>query len=274
MKTSPKRRVLISSVAMLLVAMLALGTATYAWFTVDTKATADGLKVQTSKTSSLLISDATMSKYDTAFSYAPARYMIPTSSINAKNWYSATADAEDSYKSTTAAKLVDLTTSPKQYVFRDQLNIWNSGEVAVNDVKIVVSGFNNHNYLRFALVEVDGKGVGKTVAEADFRKNVYANDEVAYNPVKPTSATDTTGVYSTAAADQITPIQVTGDTFEIPVSTSLAADSYKYYNLYVWFEGQDPDCKNANAGTGTSDGSNNTPNGLTFEVTGTPQTQS
>ena len=41
MKTSSKRRVLISSVAMLLVAMLALGTATYAWFTVDTKATAD-----------------------------------------------------------------------------------------------------------------------------------------------------------------------------------------------------------------------------------------
>ena len=53
MKTKSRKRLLISSVAMLLVAMLALGTATFAWFTQNTSATADGITVRTSKTSSL-----------------------------------------------------------------------------------------------------------------------------------------------------------------------------------------------------------------------------
>lgn len=41
MKTKSRKRLLISSVAMLLVAMLALGTATFAWFTQNTSATAN-----------------------------------------------------------------------------------------------------------------------------------------------------------------------------------------------------------------------------------------
>ena len=38
-----RKRLLISSIAMLLVAMLALGTATFAWFTQNTTATASGI---------------------------------------------------------------------------------------------------------------------------------------------------------------------------------------------------------------------------------------
>ena len=38
-----KKRALISSVAMLLVAIIALGTATFAWFTQNTQASADEL---------------------------------------------------------------------------------------------------------------------------------------------------------------------------------------------------------------------------------------
>ena len=51
-----KKRALISSVAMLLVAIIALGTATFAWFTSSTTAKANGIKVQTIKSSELVIS--------------------------------------------------------------------------------------------------------------------------------------------------------------------------------------------------------------------------
>ena len=51
-----RKRALISSVAMLLVAMIALATATFAWFTKSTTATADQIKVQTIKASELVIS--------------------------------------------------------------------------------------------------------------------------------------------------------------------------------------------------------------------------
>ena len=59
MKTTSRKRLLISSVAMLLVAMLALGTATFAWFTTDTTTQATGISVQTSKKSLLLVSSRT-----------------------------------------------------------------------------------------------------------------------------------------------------------------------------------------------------------------------
>ena len=55
MKTTSRKRLLISSVAMLLVAMLALGTATFAWFSTSTTAKANNLKVQTIQSSNLLI---------------------------------------------------------------------------------------------------------------------------------------------------------------------------------------------------------------------------
>ena len=49
MKTTSRKRLLISSVAMLLVAMLALGTATFAWFTQNTSATANEFSAKTVK---------------------------------------------------------------------------------------------------------------------------------------------------------------------------------------------------------------------------------
>ena len=59
MKTTSRKRLLISSVAMLLVAMLALGTATFAWFTSSTTATASNINVKTIKSSELQISKST-----------------------------------------------------------------------------------------------------------------------------------------------------------------------------------------------------------------------
>ena len=66
MKKNSKKRVLLSSVAMLMVGAVSLGTATYAWFTQDTSATANGVNVKTSKMSSLQIASAT-GKYGSGF---------------------------------------------------------------------------------------------------------------------------------------------------------------------------------------------------------------
>lgn len=54
MKTTSRKRLLISSVAMLLVAMLALGTATFIWFSTSTTAKANNFKVKTIQASNLL----------------------------------------------------------------------------------------------------------------------------------------------------------------------------------------------------------------------------
>lgn len=259
MKTNSRKRLLVSSVAMLLVAMLALGTATYAWFTQNTSATADGITVRTSKTSSLKISDDTRA-YDTSFTYTDVQnVMLPSSSINGANWYSTVAD-NDTGVSTSDPTAITLDTPSQinqnnKYVFVDQLNIQNAGEVSVEDIKITMANFNAHNYLRVALVPVSAKGQCLEVDATAFKSNVYAADATAYNPIK------ADGSYSTAIADKITPIAA-GTTKVITISDPLPAGQELHYNLYVWFEGQDPDCKDANAGTGVSN--------LQFTVEGTP----
>ncbi|MDP4120939.1 MAG: hypothetical protein Q8876_07820, partial [Bacillota bacterium] len=55
-KSNKRRRLIISSVAMLMVAMLALGSATYAWFTNSTTAAANGINVSLAAPQGLLIS--------------------------------------------------------------------------------------------------------------------------------------------------------------------------------------------------------------------------
>lgn len=53
--TTFKRRALLSSVAMLLVALVALGSATFAWFVSDPTAKADGLAMKTTTSTGLVI---------------------------------------------------------------------------------------------------------------------------------------------------------------------------------------------------------------------------
>lgn len=267
MKTSSRKRLLVSSVAMLLVAMLALGTATYAWFTTDTTATADGLGVSTSKTSSLQISDATHN-YGSGFTYAGVEgLMKPASSVDGSNWFSTVAGSETSYAAKSGAT-IESVAGNKLYVYKEQLNILNAGtDMAVNNVTVKVTNFNSHNYLRVALVPVTAKGSSVTTQTtkytsyaAAFQDNVYAYDNTSYQPITSAGALPTTGDTS------ITPKAIgSSSAYSIKVADTLPAGEELHFNIYVWFEGQDTDCKNINAGTGADT--------LKLVVEGTPASQ-
>lgn len=62
-----KKRALISSVAMLLVAMIALGTATFAWFTSNPTASASGLKIKATAKKGLVIQTSSHKNFDPTF---------------------------------------------------------------------------------------------------------------------------------------------------------------------------------------------------------------
>lgn len=245
MKTTSRKRLLVSSVAMLLVAMLALGTATYAWFTQNTQATADELSVQTVKSSELKLSDDTNDWTDQLHYNNINEVLKPASSADGVNWYTAVAAAKDSYeaKATPAAALTDLT----GYVFKNQLNVANMGGAAVEKVKIKFSLSETptkpgKTYLRLALVEVDKKGKDATIV-GSFTNGVYAvgtDTADAYTPNEGGTAVVTKTVSAKA-----------GTNVEFDVGTLGAYGSgtdAKYYNLYLWYEGQDEDCSDYNAG--------------------------
>ncbi len=238
MKAKSRRRLLISSIAMLLVAMLALGTATFAWFTTSTSTTAQGVNVQTVKSSELKVSrwDHNWGD-DINYNFANLT-MKPASSPDGTNWYKADAATKNSYEANddgfVSAGTLDIANNNTakgiaNYVFVDELNIKNVGQVAATDVQIQITGtFSDYVYV--ALVPANDD---HTLSGTFGTGTVYAKSATEYTPA-PAETTTT----------KITP----STTRTITASASLAKDAAVYYRLYVWFEGQDTDCKDVNAG--------------------------
>ena len=247
-----KKRALISSVAMLLVAIIALGTATFAWFTQNTRSYADQIKVKTSKVSSLVLSKNDRTNWQSHIQYGlNDKIMYPASSSNGSDWFYANASDAVSGKVDNAsikdAKAPETPTG--DYVFIDELNIKNSGAVKVEDIKITfkLQGTNS-DYARVALVPIGVEGSAFTTDGKFGTGTVYGKNATPYQPI------------SSLAGDlgaSITP----STKYEVSVP-DLDVDQAAYYALYVWFEGQDANCIDAKSGQKIPD--------LVFDVAGTP----
>lgn len=263
MKAKSRRRLLISSVAMLLVAMLALGTATFAWFTTSTDPWADGINVRATKVSTLLVSDhtkawATHVNYNVGASSA-LKKMFPASSADGTNWFTGNTNnaATGAIDTTTLARIPsdDTGTSKRSdFLFEEEFNIKNDGQLEVTDITVTIANLpTSVPYAAMALVSVaDGTdanvktgagtfGVIPAAYSADSNPDysvyggVHQGASESYYPIKADgSGAATTAINSSAAT-----------TIKVP---DLDAGEMAYYKLYVWFEGQDAQCINANSG--------------------------
>lgn len=274
MKTTSRKRLLISSVAMLLVAMLALGTATFAWFTQNTSATADEFSARTVKASELKLSSKNVTTWTESLHYNYDKVLKPVSTVNGKTWFTAVAaDKDNSTASLASAKELTGTEIP-DYAIVDQLNIRNFGGAAVEKVKINFTlnekndngSATDYKYLRVALVKVDK--AGDTSAKdypTKFADSVYAAGTDSAMAISSLDK-DAKGNVTKINEFEISAKDASSDTFSISVG-DLEAYNEKdpsgctaYYNLYAWFEGQDENCKDAYAG--------NVMPKITFTVTG------
>lgn len=260
MKTTSRKRLLISSVAMLLVAMLALGTATFAWFTTDTTTQAKGISVQTSKKSLLLVSSRTsgwVDNLDYNFGTDDAKNLLqPASSYDGVNWYKAQADSGLSGAAKNGTKITGVgTPAAEGNVFCNMLNVKNTGAEPAKNVTItanisetaVTSG---KKYLRVALVpsnceEEDARANATVLSADDFRKNIYSDGDDAAKPVEYVGESVAKTEGAIKAADL--PVSTKGRSISVNVG-DLTQNKAQYYMLIVWFEGQDEDCQDANAG--------------------------
>lgn len=247
MKTTSRKRLLISSVAMLLVAMLALGTATFAWFTTSTNPYADNFSAKTTKQSTLLLSDSSRTGWTSHLDYNVDNETMYPASGNGTSWVKGTAS-----NSLTGVinqnTLQDVAPSPAQgvipsdYLFAQELNLKNNGTADIKDVSIdfYLNTSDNKDaaeYARVALVPIDGT---KVTADdyAALGNNVYSTTTKTYNPIIKTDGTEGTQIS-------------TKTTFHVDVTTGdevMKPDEVRYYKLYVWFEGQDENCVDALSG--------------------------
>lgn len=242
MKANSKRRALVSSLSMLLVAAVSLGAATYAWFTSNTTATASGINVKTIQASELVISKSDKN-WDTTINYGVAnKILIPASTTTGTSWFTANAEVKTNFAKPTADDFASA--SGDTYYFANQLNVKNQGEATVKDVTISFSGLTNE-YARVAVVPANESGTNT----GTFTDCIYDVSGDTYDAVS--SATTTTSVKAK-------------NNYTISVG-SLAKNEAKYYNIYVWFEGQDAQCIDSNAGQAIDD--------IEFTVTGTTEDQ-
>lgn len=247
MKTTSRKRLLISSVAMLLVAMLALGTATFAWFTTSTNPYADNFSAKTTKQSTLLLSDNTRAGWTSHLNYNVANKTMYPASGNGLSWVKGTASDSltgviDTNSLAAVAPSAAAGVIPSDYLFAQELNLKNNGTADVKDVAIdfYLNTANNDasaEYARVALVPIDGTAVGANDYVA-LGNNVYSPTAKTYKPIIKTDGTE---------GAQIS----TKTTFHVDVTTGdevMAPNEERYYKLYVWFEGQDPACVDAKSG--------------------------
>ena len=242
--TKFRRRALLSSVAMLLVALVALGSATFAWFTSSTSASANGIMISTTKSSELKIAKKDLVWADSVTYDGFASNYVPTSSVTGTTWYTSVANAKDAYTSNGTYATAE---SLSGVVYDEMLNIKNVGGKAANNVTITLGGSIPSNFGRIAIVKC---GTAQTTAntpaaitDATFKSSIYANSDDSWKPYNGSGVEGTAWTASTY-------------TGTISVGT-LAVNEVASYRILVWFEGEDSDCydlttSSLNIGTGAS----------------------
>lgn len=225
MKTKSRRRLLVSSLCMLLVAIVAMGTATFAWFTNSSTASAKNIQVQTTKLSNLQVTEtpAVEASWGNEIDFNVNSYLLPSSTGNLTAWYHTTAADETAYDRDTD-KPITTVTGNESYVIAKTFSI-RSKDVDAENVKWALD-FNGTDatakkYIRVALVGGDGNVV-------------YSSNE-----------TSTDGLTSTEGA---TTALTSSSVVEGILFANLPKDTAKELTLYVWFEGQDTECFNGTAG--------------------------
>ena len=254
---------------MVLVAAVALGSSTYAWFVNNTKVTADNVTVTAKAANTLLISHADENAWGTTakFKAETATEFVPVSTINATKFYKdnkwATETAEGTQKGEYTAVEFTEADSTKDY-FTDTFQIKSSQDCGLyldTDTKFTTT--DNANVLksmRLALV-VDG---GKTffyqvdAAPIDGEGN-------RYNTTLTTLSADGVkkAINSATTADAITASNLSnGDVIALSAGSvtaptdnttlvekddtkklcDLKANTAQKITAYIWMEGCDYDC--------------------------------
>jgi hypothetical protein len=259
-----RKKMLLSSIAMLLVAMLALSAATFAWFTTNKTVTATGFSGKASSAVGLKIlseSDAEankgsgtrqeaiadISKYgqNTNF-YSTSRTLEPVSIVPGTGYtaYSTSAEAEDNY-ARDLTKGISAVTAPTDY---------NNGAYYVEKVYVALSGTNDATTKTF---KADKFGVtwGSALIANGARVFVLYHDadgaDTLVGQYAKTATTKTTteinaAVAANTAIGASNSETVTYSPMTIPTNNSFKVSNTAgscYFTFVVFLDGQDPDVK-------------------------------
>ena len=254
--TKFRKRMLLSSVAMLLVALVALGSATFAWFSQNSKATASGIIAKTQQGSNIVVSE-TGSDYKDAITFATylkgfynpvtpggAKINSTSAEVNMDSpvWKKTTASSYDGAVKGTDKQYENANagtdfTKTDLYVKYDTADTTATQAV---DIKMTVTDKNSNpqsatkDFLRVALIP---KGTDATALVPHAVVWGNAKDDYAKNPDSMTTndGSATTSVVTVETGEPMIP------------NITLTGGKPIQFEVYVWYEGTDPDCIDSNA---------------------------
>lgn len=251
MNSKAIKRQLLAAIAMVLVAAIALGSSTYAWFVASGSVTAEGMKVQAQSEGGLAIRWAgeTSDLWGTSASakMTDAATLLPASTFDLKSWTYAKAAAANNYAAdTTTWKDVSadvMGADGKTYVTGNNYVVMQKFEIRSTSVDEPASGLfvSDVTVTRTAEKDIDS-ALRVGVRLVSDTNNVF----YIYGPVP--NATD--GYTWTSGANKATTKTVTlaqkgtaEDTNSQLVAKGTAIPNDKdtpiKVEIYIWYEGED-----------------------------------
>ena len=242
-------RKLIPAIAMLLLSAVLMSTASFAWFSTNTTATANGMVVKVASATNILISKAQGGTYKSTEAFTQEiDNLVPASAVPAKapNFFYMEAAGNkmiaDSSEYGTDSEFAAATAGTQYIAFTSYLKV--VGETIPETIVPAIA------------LTIEKEGVATPITTADspvyaaFRVLIVYGDtallyapvagaDATYSPIasveakKPTLATTAVSSYSKSGEDAII--------------TNVEAETPYQVDVYVWLEGQDSNCKAANA---------------------------
>lgn len=264
MKAKSRKHLLISSIAMLLVATVALGAATYAWFTQSPNANAQGLQVKATASNGLKIlsethadaaslsiadtstyvtttylnANSASSSSTTPFNLTPASVNVSTADMNA---YTTSAETADAAAADTNAQVTDASKghTGTEMIYSERIycaligaaNESDTTTISIDALTVTQPDTKMKEALRVALVYYDGTSSTVVGAYAPSTKTDY---KIL------TSTADTYGEVSTSqytfqpfasAAQEVGTLTTTGNC---------------YFEVLVYIDGEDSTAYSSN----------------------------
>lgn len=255
MNSKAIKRQLLAAIAMVLVAALALGSSTFAWFANNNKVTANGISITAQSEGKLLLIDtdpnftskqtsASMAKNEAGTTLLPTHPIYTNTALskwmhNTSNSYSVAISGDTVEAEVTNGSLAD----ESFYYFSDELYI-HMDNTSGNDVtasNLILSGLTITPTLgtseaktliasaRVLLVTTAVDGTTKTV-------NVYTKD----------GSHVTTDVSADGTTTLVTEAKGTNDPVLAPL---VKTDKDVKVEVYIYFDGRDENCTSANFDT-------------------------
>ena len=254
MNSKAIKRQLLAAIAMVLVAAIALGSSTYAWFVASGTVTATGMNVQAQSEAGLVIrygtgkwgtsAEATKTKTESA-------KLKPTSTINGTEWYYASAQLASEFGAKNDTRATVASNKYNEHFLVEEFQIRSSSATsAVTGLyakSVTVTNFNPNpmnTALRVGIAyrtasngSITGDTQDKFVIFAPVKLDETDANKPSYTYTVYTSSSDTGTSVTALAADAGS--ATASNLVKTGVTIPSAEESCVKVQVYVWYEGED-----------------------------------